>query len=235
MDKRATAEDAIAQALAQHWSEAIRTNTAILAQDKGDIDALCRLAFAYLKTGKFTQAKTTYHKVLVLDPYHHIALKNLKRLGTLKRKDVTGVPMQAISPLQFLEEPGKTKIVECVHLAPVAILSTLVSGQEVILKAKNHCVEVRDAKNRYLAVLPDDISFKLNKFMDAGNRYQALVKGVEKQSLKIFLRELSRGKRFAHQPSFTAITSYVPFTRGMTAPDSADEADSEKEENPEEG
>lgn len=235
MDTRATAEDAINEALAQHWKEAIRINTAMLSRDKGDIDALCRLAFAYLKTGKLTQAKATYQKVLTLDPYHHIALKNLKRLGTLKKKDVAGVPKQTISPLQFLEEPGKTKIVECVHLAPAAILSTLASGQEVILKAKNHCVEVRDVKNRYLAVLPDDISFKLNKFMDAGNRYLALVRGIEKQSLKIFLRELSRGKRFAHQPSFTAVTSYVPFTRGMTAPESTDADEPEKEENSEEG
>ncbi|MBI5619339.1 tetratricopeptide repeat protein [Candidatus Gottesmanbacteria bacterium] len=234
MNMSPTADDAIACALAQQWKEAIRINTALLALDKTDIDALCRLAFAYLKTGKLAAAKTNYQNVLALDPYHQIALKNLKRLGTLKRKDVTGDSMQTISPLQFLEEPGKTKIVECVHLAPVAILSTLVSGQEVTLKAKNHCVEVRDAKNRYLAVLPDDISFKLIKFMGAGNRYHALVKGVEKQSLKVFLRETTRGKRFAHQPSFTPVTSYVSFTKGMTAPVSSEITDEEKEENQEE-
>lgn len=219
MNISSTADDAVAAALAQKWKEAIRINTALLVEDQNDIDALCRLAFAYLNVGQFSRAKETYEKVLTIDAYHQIALKNLKKLGVLKRKDVTGHTAPSVSPMMFLEEPGKTKIAECVHLAPTQVLSTLASGQEVTLKAKNHVVEVRSLNNRYLAALPDDLSFKLIKFLNAGNRYQAIIKGVEKQSLKIFLRELARGKRFTNQPSFTSTTSYIPFAKGGTLGD----------------
>ncbi|MEK7119341.1 MAG: tetratricopeptide repeat protein, partial [Patescibacteria group bacterium] len=145
-----TADDAIHAALLQHWKEAIRINTALIALDKTDIDALCRLAFAYMKTGQIASSKKTYQKALHLDAYHQIALKNLKKLGSLSKKDlIKTAALHATSPLMFLEEPGKTKIVECVHSAPSQILSRLASGQEVFLKAKNHVVEVRDEQDRY--------------------------------------------------------------------------------------
>lgn len=206
--------DAVAAALAQNWKEAIRINTAILKEQKDNIEALSRLAYAYLKTGQMTLAKKTYEKVLSLDQYNHIAQKNLKKLGSLKKKDMTNDSDHHLSPLMFLEEPGKTKIVDCIHVAPNQTLSMLSAGEGVELKAKNHCIEIRSTQNTYLAALPDDMSFKLIKLLGAGNTYQAIVKSVEKNGLKVLIRELSRGKRFASQPSFTTTTSYIPFSKG---------------------
>jgi tetratricopeptide (TPR) repeat protein len=211
-----TAERAIAAALAQDWKEAIRINLLILKIDKNDIESLCRLAFAYLKTGQLLAAKRTYLKVLALDKYNQIATKNLKKMTTLKKKDMANEAAGFMSPMIFLEEPGKTKIVECVHVAPAHVLSTLSAGQEVMLKPKNHCIEVRTSSQTYVAALPDDMSFKLHKMMAAGNTYQAIVKGVDKKSVKVMLRELSRGKKFAKQPSFTSSTSYVSFAKSGT-------------------
>ena len=211
-----TAELAIAAALAQDWKEAIRVNLAILKPDTCDIEALCRLAFAYLKTGQLLAAKRTYQKVLDLDKYNQIASKNLKKMTSLKRKDMANEACTFMSPMIFLEEPGKTKIVECVHVAPSHVLSTLSAGQEVFLKPKPHAIEVRTSSNTYIAALPDDMSFKLNKMMAGGNTYQTIVKGVEKKSVKVMLRELKRGKRFASQPSFTSTTSYVSFAKSGT-------------------
>lgn len=208
-----TADAAIATALAQDWKEAIRINLTILKSDKSDIEALCRLAFAYLKTGQLLAAKRTYQKVLGLDKYNQIATKNLKKMTSLKKKDMANEASSFMSPMIFLEEPGKTKIVECVHVAPTHVLSTLSAGQEVFLKPKNHCIEVRTSGQTYISALPDDMSFKLNKMMAGGNTYQAIVKGVDKKSVKIMLRELKRGKRFANQPSFTSTTSYVSFAK----------------------
>jgi hypothetical protein len=208
-----TATAAIAAALAQDWKEAIRVNLVILKRDSSDIEALCRLAFAYLKTGQLLAAKRMYQKVLTLDKYNQIATKNLKKMMSLKKKDMAHEASSFMSPMIFLEEPGKTKIVECVHVAPTHILSTLSAGQEVFLKPKNHCIEVRTSSCTYIAVLPDDMSFKLNKMMAGGNTYQVIVKGVDKKSVKVMLRELKRGKRFASQPSFTSTTSYVSFAR----------------------
>ena len=66
---------AIQAALSQNWKEAIRLNLAILKQTKHDIDALSRLAYAYLKSGSIKEAKKTYEKVLSLDQYNKIAEK----------------------------------------------------------------------------------------------------------------------------------------------------------------
>jgi tetratricopeptide (TPR) repeat protein len=108
-----TADSAIAAALAQDWKEAIHVNLAILKSDKSDLEALCRLAFAYLKTGQLLTAKRTYQKVLDLDKYNQIASKNLKKMTSLKKKDMANEGATFMSPMIFLEEPGKTKIVEC--------------------------------------------------------------------------------------------------------------------------
>jgi peptidase E len=49
-----------------------------------------------------------------------------------------------------------------------------------------------------------------------GNTYQVIIKAVDKKSVKVLLRELTRGKKFAKQPSFTSTTSYVSFAKGGT-------------------
>ncbi len=212
MADSATAQSAIQSALAGDWNEAVRINLALIRQDEKDINALNRLAYAYLQKGLATQSKRWLKKVLNNDPYNQIALKNLKKLTTLKQKDIVKSADIKVSPLLFLEEPGKTKIVGCVNLAPAHILATLSPGQEVYIKAKNHCIELRDTTQIYLGALPDDLSFKLIKLLSAGNKYQAIIKGVGKNALTVFVREISRGKRFANQPSFYS-TSYVPLSR----------------------
>ncbi|MBI4064876.1 tetratricopeptide repeat protein [Candidatus Gottesmanbacteria bacterium] len=204
---------AIGSALKRDWKEAIRINTLLVKANKTDIDALNRLGYAWLMTGHFKEAKRVFEKVLKLDPYNQIALKNSKKLANLKRKDIAQAPQGSISPLYFLEEPGKTKIVSCVNPAPSRVLSAMSAGQEVLLKAKNHCVEIRSDNNIYLGVLPDDVSFKLIKLLAAGNTYQVIVKSIGNNVLTVLLREQTRGKRFANQPSFTSLTSYIPVGR----------------------
>lgn len=206
----ATADTAIAAALGQDWKRAIRINTKLLSLDKNDIDALNRLGFAYLKSGQMTKAKGAFQKVLKIDPYNQIGLKNLKRLGTLKRKTAMGSTNQKISPLFFLEEPGKTKIAPCINLAPVQILSSVSPGQEVYLRAKNHVVEIRDERRTYLGALPDDLSFRLIRLLTGGNRYQVVIKGTAKNSLTVLIREVGRGKRYAQYPSFAPSISFFP-------------------------
>jgi tetratricopeptide (TPR) repeat protein len=213
---------AVNAALSQNWKEAIRINTAILKIHKDDVDALTRLAFAYSKTGQVTLAKKTYEKVLLIDQYNQIARKNIKKLVNIKKKNIIHDASFNVSPMIFLEEPGKTKIVECIHLAPAQILSTFSAGTEVTMKPKHHCVEIRSNHDVYLAALPDDMSFKMNKLLSAGNTYQVVVKSIDKNSFKILIRELTRGKKFANQPSFTSTTSYVPFSRSGGAGEGPD-------------
>lgn len=213
MTDGATADNAIQAALSQNWKEAIRINTELLRADKSSVDALNRLGFAYLQSGNLGSAKKYFTKALSLDKYNLIAEKNLKKLATVRKKENGDAPQPQLSPLMFLEEPGKTKIVNCLNVAPARTLSSVTSGLEVFLKAKKHCVEIRDRDTTYLGVLPDDISFKLIKYLAGGNRYSVHIRSVGKNSLTVFVREVSRGKKFAKQPSFTALSSFVPSTR----------------------
>lgn len=228
-DEKISDVAAINAALAQDWKEAIRINTALLKVDKNNISYLNRLGFAYLQSGELTLAKKTFLKVTKLDEYNQIAIKNLKKLGSVRQKDLVKGNRKQVLPMSFLEEPGKTKIVECVNAAPLSALATVFPGEEVELKAKNHVVELRSSANIYLAALPDDLSFRLIKFLAVGNTYQALVQSVSKNTLTVFLRELTRGKRFATQPSFATTAIYVPFTRSERSEDGT-ETDAEAKE-----
>jgi tetratricopeptide (TPR) repeat protein len=219
-DSTLSDQTAIAAALTGNWKEAILINLALLKVDKTDVDTLNRLAYAYLKSGEIAAAKRTFSKALDLDPYNGIALKNSKLLSGAKRKSTKGQALPAAAPSAFLEDPGKTKIVSCVNLAPAQSLMTLSPGQMVDLKPRKHAVEIRSDKT-YLAALPDDVTFKLLKLLAAGNTYQVVVKAVGKNMLTVILRELSRGKRFANQPSFisTTATSYTPFAPAEVHPE----------------
>lgn len=231
-----TAEAAITAALSYNWKEAIHINTLLIKEDKDNIATLNRLGYAYAQNGQKTLSKTTFEKVLKLDAYNQIALKHVKNLGSIKKKTIQTPMVHHVSPLSFLEEPGVTKIIACVNLAPAQTLNTLNPGMEVTLKPRNHCVEVRIAPNTYVAALPDDISFKLLRLIASGNRYQALVKGVAKKSLILMLREISRGKKFANQPSFTAPSisissgSHSAVNRDSEKPDATATGEGEAEE-----
>lgn len=210
MSDSTRSESAIKEALAQNWKEAIRINQNILNDDPKDIDALNRLGYALLKTGKFTQAKQTFDKILNIDPYNRITLVNIKKIPSLKKHKSDHQCGSTVSPLLFLEDPGKTKIVDCVNAAPSAMLSTLTCGQELVLKSKKHGVDLRDTANRYVGALPDDMAYKIGKFMEAGNNYSAHVKRITKSCVSVFIREVKRGKRFRNQPSFSSSLNYMP-------------------------
>jgi tetratricopeptide (TPR) repeat protein len=208
------ASNAIHFALKNDWKEAIKLNLEILKQDKENVDALNRLAFAYFKTDDTLHAKKIFAKVLSLDPYNPIATKNIKKLSAPSGTDGTNrrTASAPLSPLMFLEEPGVTRVAPCVNIAPEKILITLSCGQEVYLKAKKYCVEIRDSKDQYLAALPDDLSHKLIDFLDGGNTYAVVIRSIGKNALSVFIRETSRGKKFRHDPSFVGTSGYVGFS-----------------------
>lgn len=193
---------AIKSALQQDWKQAIRFNQELLDVNAEDVAALNRLAYAYLKSGSIPSAKITYKKVLKIDKYNPIALKNLKWLTNLTKSDIHQDPTISPSPTIFLEEPGKTKLVILVHLAPAKILCNLITAQKVVLVPKKHNVEIRDGRGTYIGALPDDLSHRLLRLINSGNSYDVYIKNVVKNSVTVFIRELKRGKRFAHIPSF---------------------------------
>lgn len=207
---------AIELALRQDWKEAIRINLQIIKVEKTNVDAYNRLGYAYMKNGQPIKSKEIFAKVLKLDPYNQIANKNLKKISLLKKGRTSMPTCDDISPLLFLEEPGKTKMVDCINTAPMNTLSILTCGQKIQLVPKAHSIEVRDSQNKYIGALPDDIAFRLLKLINAGNEYAVFVKGVSKNCVSIFIRETKRGKKLINQPSFIGTTNYIPYQRNTT-------------------
>jgi len=192
--------DAIQATLKGDWEKAVKLNLEILLENPKDLECLNRLAFAYAALGKNKEAKSTYKKVLEIDDTNPIALKNLKRLGeNIIRKN--NAPTFLIDNSMFLEEVGKTKVIALVNTAPPKTLNNLQIGQPVKLAIKRLKIFVLNDEDKFLGMLPDNVSRRLIKFIKGGNKYIAYVKSVE-ESVTIFVKEVKRVTRFKNQPSF---------------------------------
>jgi len=193
---------AIQTALTGDWNSAITLNQMILQDDPQDIDTLNRLAFAHASLGNVKEAKHLYQKVLNLDNQNPIALRNLKRIGgATGKKPMNGMPPIAMNNI-FIEEPGKTKMIEVINLAEQKILSQLHSGEELQIVVKRMKIFLLSGEKQYIGMLPDDISKRLIKFMNGGNKYEAYVKNADNHKLHVFVKETKRSLRFKNQPSF---------------------------------
>lgn len=197
---------AIYTALGGDWNTAISLNLELLKENPSDIETLNRLAFAYIVLGKTKDAKNIYQKVLKLDGQNPIALKNLKRLiGTTDKKNGDSLKNRCfvgeINSI-FIEETGKTKVIELINVADPKIISHLMIGELLALSIKRLKIFILDQRKQYIGMLPDDIGKRLIKFLKGGNRYQAFVKAVENHRVIIFIKEEARATRFKNQPSF---------------------------------
>jgi hypothetical protein len=191
---------AIQTALVGDWTTAVTINQQLLVENPNDIDTLNRLAFAFLSLGQIKDAKGLYEKVLSLDMKNPIAIRNLKRLNDTKTKK-SNIPLNNL----FIEEPGKTKVIELLNVADKKVISHLRSGERIELRIKRSKIFAIDSENQYIGMLPDDICQRLIKFMNAGNQYEAYVRTVDSNRACIFVRETKRIKRFRDQPSFVSM------------------------------
>lgn len=209
MDTSAT-QNAIAFALSGKWKEAITENLKILESSPNDTEALCRLAKAYSEIGKITDAKKIANKVLEIDPVNQIAIKLIEKLkhhGTFK-----GQSSQACLE-SFLEEPGKTKIVELMNLGDPENFFGVDPGDEVKIAPYSHRISVTTNDGEYLGRLPDDISARLKYMIKNGCKYLTLIKSINPKNITVFIREIEKGPKLEGSPSFPPEKiEYVSFT-----------------------
>ncbi len=216
-----TAASAIDAALKCDWQKAILTNGKILKENPADIDCLNRLGKAYLEIGDCKKAALFFRKVLKIDKYNPIAIKNLDRASNItpSKNPKPANQVQALASVtNFLEEPGKTRLVTLVNIAPPSTLLKQNYADTLILNPKRHTVIVEDTQGNYLGALPDDLGHRLSILIKGGNCYVAIVKSVAKSSLVVFLREVSRTKKFRDTPSFLVSNAadYLSFLREDT-------------------
>jgi len=197
-------QNAINAALENNWEEAIKINKLILhSENENDLDSLSRIAFAHTQMGEIDKAIKVYRKILSLDAYHFIARKNLDKLKSFSNKKVfLKTDSQSIPKDLFIEEAGKTKTVNLINPSPASITSGLNIGQEVILCTKKNTIEVRNQQKEFIGALPDDVSFRLKGYLKFGNSYQVFIKNVVKNTVTVFIREISKSKKLRNHPSF---------------------------------
>jgi len=207
---------AVKAALQNNWQEAIKINLSLIADDPTDLDSYNRLAFSYLKIGKFKKAKEAYTQALVLDSTNPIALRNLKKLETVsKQKKTTGAPhtngattANVTMHNLFIEEAGKTKTVELKNVTDKKSLSLLQPGDNVYLVPKRSKIFIQTQDKAYIGMLPDNIGMRLTSLIKGGNEYQACIKALDEKNVTVFVKEVKKMAKFKNQPSFAP----TPFT-----------------------
>lgn len=205
------AQKAITNALNGNWEEARELNKKILKDNSSDIDALNRIARCCAELGDIVDARKHAKKVLALDPFNKIATKSLEKWKNLKKGET--FKSGASSGDVFLEEPGKTRIINLIHLGSSKVIAKLDCGDEVKINPHSHRISISTINNDYIGKLPDDISSRLRKLIKYGNKYVAHIKSVDNEEVKVFLRELERSKKLADIQSFPSEKiEYISFT-----------------------
>lgn len=179
---------AVNKALKGKWQDAVEINQSILEKNPKNVATLNRLAKAYFELGNLKNAKATYKKVLEVERYNPIALKNLKKIESLKSTPSPSLNNQPRESL-FLEEPGKTKSVKLIRLGDKEVLTQISPGDVLKIEPKKRLISLSNSENDYVGSLPEVVSFRLIKLIKNGNRYQALAKSASENQVVVFLKE----------------------------------------------
>lgn len=190
-------QEAINAAKNQNWELAIETNQAILDQDAIDVSAMNRLGLALMQLKKVDEAKKIFKRVIDLDKSNIIANKHLKKISTNQVATV-----QTFSDNYFIEEPGKTKIIDLHRLASKVTLNKLSVGQACKLVIKSHYICVETTDGTHIGSLPEDISFRLTKLINNGNQYSCVIHSCTDKNCKVLIKEIFASEKNAHLQSF---------------------------------
>ncbi|MDA1079763.1 MAG: tetratricopeptide repeat protein [bacterium] len=189
-------QQAIAAAKQGDWEQAVACNKELLEQEPKNTLALNRLGVAFLQLQEVDKAKASFALALELDRTNLIAKKHLEAIKTKK-------PLKAPSffAQEFIEEPGKTKIVELHRLAGKPALESLTVGQICEFKQKQRYISI-EANGTYIGSLPEDISFRLSKLLQTGNTYHCSIHAVAPNHVDVYLKEIHRSGRNKDKHSF---------------------------------
>ena len=226
VDLESKAQEAIEAALSQHWQKALDLNIELAKEYPEDVDTLNRLARAYFELGEISKAKENYNKVLKIDAYNSIAEKNLKNLDSIKKKTIKNKPSEDelqrdVDPDIFLEEAGKTKVINLEDLAMPAVLASLKTGDRLNLDPQRNNVIVHSGEGKRLGKIESTWSTNIAKAIRAGSKFVALVKSVQiksgsSQVLSIFVKEIERSAKLSSSVFPTSSSHFNPSVSEQT-------------------
>ncbi len=187
--KRLRVETAVKLAGENRWEEAVTVNQAILDQFGEDVSAYNRLGKAQLELGRYAEARRAYSRALELDPQNAIARKNLDRLANVDVDEEAPHARGGTAASLFVEETGKTAVVQLLRPAPADVLGRLTAGDKVELRPEGGALMVVDADGEYLGQIEPKLALRLINLMNGGNRYEAAIIAIEGNHVRVMIRE----------------------------------------------
>lgn len=191
-------QEAINAAKNSDWPQAILINQEIIQCYGNDLEAMNRLGLAFLKNNQENEAKRTFKEVLDLDKSNIIANKHLEKI----KNNETSADIIFDKDNDFIEEPGKSKIVTLHRLTGKDQLKKLKVGQACFLQLKNRYISLIDEANKHIGALPEDISFRLSKLIANGNEYRCVIYKVNDKQCLVQIKETLRSKKNEQIVSF---------------------------------
>jgi len=238
--RRQLAETAIAQATNGEWESAVETNQQLLELGP-DTDAYNRLGKALAELGRHAEALEAYEEALGRDATNRIAERNVARLRVLVGGEAAAPEngkAEKASAADFIEEMGKTGHARLINLAAARQLAPLTPGDAVELALDGELLVARVGEAEIGQVEPR-VGARLAKLMKGGNRYDAAITVLDREEVRIIIREV-----FAHPDNFgkvsfpgsaTARSGDVrPYMKGTPLRYDDEEESEELEEEPEE-
>lgn len=187
------AQRAISAALRCDWEEAIKLNQEILNEYPQDVDALTRCARAYFEVGNLKKAKQLVSKTLKYDPLNTIAKRNLEKWEGFTISELKSYKKGSKSEfsynLDFLEQPGKTKVLTLIHLGDRKLISYLHPGDSTLLLVSKHRVSITTLDGKYIGRLPDDSARKIITTIKEGSWFKSIIKCADPDDVKVFLKQ----------------------------------------------
>jgi tetratricopeptide (TPR) repeat protein len=201
--RRQLAETAISSATRGDWESAVEANRELL-QTGADTDAYNRLGKALAELGRNEEALEAYQNALARDATNRIAERNVARLQVIIGGQASGSngngKSEKASAASFIEEMGKTGHARLVNLAPPRRLAPLSPGDAVELVLDGEQLLARYGDIDVGHVEPR-IGNRLAKLIAGGNRYEAAITMMDRDDLRIIVREV-----FSHPNNFDKVS-----------------------------